>query len=426
MSPTKNWFSCSRSFALGVTVLALSPSVLAFDLVAAYQKAQAFDPAFQAAKADRAVNEADVNVARYSYLPTASLSFGQETTENRPRGTAQIVQPLFDLEKFATYQEAEPRKVSAEANFRLKEQDLASRVLKVVLEVIKTRETLDLSAKQVEALTAQFNRAKRRNELGQGTLLEVRTSQLRLDQARASRRQLAAQLQIVEKQFAAVVGEAPGSQVLSMTTTPSIAGVPSLSSLAALTERASNGNASIILARAAERVAELAQRKVRAGYLPQVNAVGRSSKVDGQPSDTYTGVQVNIPLGLSVANIASHKKAALAIDRAREQRRGTEENVKLEAERFWFLVQGGTEELAIRKEAIASAEFAAEVNVKSFEAGLVSSVDVINAILAVFETKRDYLNTLASTTQSLLDLQAIAAEPPTEALRRVQTVLRSQ
>jgi outer membrane protein TolC len=64
--------------------------------------------------------------------------------------------------------------------------------------------------------------------------------------------------------------------------------------------------------------------------------------------------------------------------------------------------------------------------VKSFEAGLVSSVDVINAILAVFETKRDYLNTLASTTQSLLDLQAIAAEPPTEALRRVQTVLRSQ
>jgi len=127
-----------------------------------------------------------------------------------------------------------------------------------------------------------------------------------------------------------------------------------------------------------------------------------------------------------VANIASHKKAALAIDRAREQRRGTEENVKLEAERLWFLVQGGTEELAIRKEAIASAEFAAEANVKSFEAGLVSSVDVINAILAVFETKRDYLNTLASTTQSLLDLQAIAAEPPTEALRRVQTVLRSK
>jgi protease secretion system outer membrane protein len=412
--------------SLGVMAFFVSPSLYAIDLLATYQKAQAYDPAFQAAKADRAVNEADVNVARFSYLPTASLSFGQETTENRPRGTAQIVQPIFDLEKFATYQEAEPRKVSAEANFRLKEQDLASRVLKVVLEVIKTRETLDLSAKQVEALTAQFNRAKRRNELGQGTLLEVRTSQLRLDQARASQRQLAAQLQIVEKQFAAVVGEAPGRQSLSMTATPSITGVPSLASLAALTDRASNGNANIILARASERVAVLAQRKVRAGYLPQVNAVGRSTKVDGQPSDLYTGVQVNIPLGLSVANIASHKKAALSIDRAREQRRGTEENVKLEAERLWFLVQGGTEELAIRREAIASAEFAAEANVKSFEAGLVSSVDVINAILAVFETKRDYLNTLANTTQNLLELQAIAAEPPTEALRRVQTVLRAQ
>lgn len=418
-------FASRYDVLLGVCLTLTMHNVFAIDLVGMYQRAQNFDPAFQAAKADRAVSEADVNVARFSYLPTASLSFGQETTENRPRGTAQIVQPVFDLERYATYQEAEPRRVSAEANFRLREQDLAGRLLKAVLEVVKTRETIALSAKQVEALTAQFNRAQRRNELGQGTLLEVRTSQLRLDQARATQRQLAAQLQIVEKQFAAVVGEAPGPLPINMGTMASAPGLNSLPNLVDLRERAGASNANIILARASERVAELAQRKVRAGYLPQVNAIGRSSKVDGRPSDNYAGVQVSIPLGISVANFANHKKAALGIEKAREQRRGTEENVKLEAERLWVLVKGGLEELAIRKDAIANAEFAAEANVKSFEAGLVSSVDVINAILAVFETKRDYLNTLVTTTQSFLEAQSIVSAPPPESLARVAAVLRS-
>lgn len=410
----------TAKFLLAVLAgLGASSSVYALSLLEAYTKAQAYDPSFQAAKADRAVNEADVNVARFSYLPTASVNYGQETTENVGRTTVQVVQPLFDLEKFANYQEAEPRAIVAEANFRLQENQLASRVLKAVLEVIKSRETLSLSDKQIDALREQLRRAQRRFELGQGTVLEVRNSQLRLDQARASGRQLAAQLQIVEKQFAAVVGEAPSALSLAA---PERLRLPDIGELEALIRRAESANANVILARASERLAELGQKKVRAGYLPQVNAVGRATKVEGDSTTNYTGVQVSIPLGLSVANIASHRKAALAIDRAREQRRGAEENARLEAERFWALVRGGTEELALRKEAIASAEFAAEANVKSFEAGLVSSVDVLNAILAVFETKRDYIETLSVTVQSYLDLQSLTAEPPVEALRRVQSV----
>ena len=409
----------ARLLCSALCAVAAAPAAHALGLLEAYTKAQAYDPAFQAAKADRAVNEADVNVARYSYLPTASVNYGQETTENVGRTTVQVVQPLFDLEKFANYQEAEPRAVVAEANFRLQENQLASRVLKSVLEVIKSRETLSLSEKQIEALREQLRRAQRRFELGQGTILEVRNSQLRLDQARASGRQLAAQLQIVEKQFAAVVGEAPSALSLMA---PDRLRLPDIGELEALIRRAESANANVILARASERLAELGQKKVRAGYLPQVNAVGRATKVEGDSTTNYTGVQVSIPLGLSVANIASHRKAALAIDRAREQRRGAEENARLEAERLWALVRGGTEELALRKEAIASAEFAAEANVKSFEAGLVSSVDVLNAILAVFETKRDYIDTLSVTVQSFLDLQSLTAEPPVEALRRVQSV----
>ncbi len=415
--------SRSRSLApLALAVgLTFGHAAWALDLLQVYDLARGYDPSFQTAKADRAVSGADITVLRLSYLPTANASFGRETTDNANRTTIQVTQPVLDLQKFASMREAAPREVQAESTFRTKENELASRVLKSVVELAKTRETLALSDKQIEALTEQSNRSKRRFELGQGTVTEVRTAQVRLDQAQAARRQLDAQLAIVQKQYLALTGApAPAPAALRLSSEPA---KPRLMSLMELLDRVIAGNSNVLAARAGERIAQLEQQKVVAGYLPQVTAVARRTKVEGAESTNYSGLQLTIPLGVSASNFASQYKAALAIDRAKEVVRSTEEGQKLEAERLWALVNAGLEELAIRKSAIANAELSAEANVKSYEAGVVTAVDVLNAILAVFETKRDYLNTLATLTENYLNLQLISAQPPIDALRSVQAVL---
>lgn len=408
------------SLAITIAGLTVALPVSAMDLLEAYSRAQAHDPSYQAAKAERAVNEADITVAKLAYLPTANINFGREMVDNRDRQTYQITQPILDLQKFATLREAAPREVIAEANFRIKEQDLANRVTKVVSEVIKIRESIVLSDEQIKALTEQANRSKRRFELGQGTITEVSTTQVRLDQARATRRQLEAQRAIVEKQFSAIVGANPPAQGFNFVKEPRR---PEVEELNTLINKTLSGNAAVLTARANERLAELDKQKIAAGYLPQINAVARTTKLDNQASQNYGGLQLNIPLGVSAANFASQYKAGLAITRAKEVKRDTEEKQKLETERLWALVNAGVEELAIRRDAIRSAELSAEGNIKSYEAGVVTAVDVINAILTVFETKREYLNVLASTTENFLNLQMTVSEPPVEALRKIQVVL---
>lgn len=402
---------------------AVAMPVQAMDLIEAYTRAQTYDPAFQVAKADRAVSDAEIMAARLAYLPTVSANFGRESTENQNRTTLQLVQPVLDLQKFATWRSSAPREVIAEANLRLREKELATRVLKIVSSLLRARETIALNEEQIKALTEQATRSQRRFELGQGTVTEVSTAQVRLDQARAGRRSLLAQQTILEKQFRALVGVAPPARYFEFVREPRAIPVESLLSLL---DKTTLGNAQIIQARANERLAELNQQQVLAGYLPQINAVARTSKREGIPSENYTGLQLAIPLGVSATNFASHFKARVAVDRSREVTRDVEENQRLEVERLWALVVSGEEELRIRRDAIRSAELSADGNIKSYEAGVVTAVDVINAILTVFETKREYLEALSNTVENYLALQTTAAEPPLEALRRVQAVLLGQ
>jgi outer membrane protein, protease secretion system len=420
---TTRLFHRNVSAVLAVLSAAVAFPAQAMNLIEAYTRAQAFDPAYQVAKADRAVSDADITVAKLAYLPTASANFGRESTENQSRTTFQVVQPILDLEKFATMRSAAPREVIAEANFRSKEQDLAARVLRIVASLVKARETSELNEEQIRALTEQATRSQRRFELGQGTVTEVSTAQVRLDQARATRRALLAQQTILEKQFAALVGVAPPQRYFEFVREPQSIPVESLLSLL---DKTTVGNAQIIQARANERLAELNQQQVMAGYLPQINAVARTTKREGSTSENYTGFQLSIPLGVSAASFASQYKARVAIDRSKEVTRDVEEKQRLEVERLWALVVAGEEELRIRRDAIRSAELSAEGNVKSYEAGVVTAVDVINAILTVFETKREYLEVLSRTVEDYLSLQMVAAEPPVEALRRVQSVLLDQ
>jgi len=417
---TINLFYKPTTVAIAVIGLAVAMPAQSMDLIEAYQRARDYDPAYQVAKADRAVNEADITVAKLAYLPTANANFGRESNENQNRISFQVVQPILDLEKFATIRSAAPLEVIAEANLRSKEQDLAARVLKTVSSMVKARETSALNEEQIKALTEQATRSQRRFELGQGTVTEVSTAQVRLDQARATRRALLAQQIILEKQFVAIVGVPSPVKKFEFVREPQAIALDSLESLIA---RTLSGNTQIIQARANERLAELNQQRVLAGYLPQINMVARSSKLDGQSAENYTGVQVSIPLGISAANFANQYKSKIAIDRSKEVTRDNEEKQRLETERLWALVFSGAEELQIRRDAIRSAELSAQGNVKSYEAGVVSAVDVINAILTVFETKREYLEVLSRTVEDYLSLQMTAAEPPSEALRRVQSVL---
>lgn len=413
----------SASVSAFAQSVAISADEKSIGLSSIFRKAYDFDPEFIVSKSDQRIANADVLAAQLAYLPTFAANYGQSPIENRVRTTFQISQPILDLKKFATLQSADSLEIVAKANFLLAEQTLASRVLALVLELIKVRENLENNEEQIRTLDAQLVRAKRRLALNQGTVTEVSSTQVRSDQAKANRQQLLLSYATFERQYQAMTGLLPQPELLRFATDLAAPRLPTLAEVAAL---AKDNSPKVIAANAQVRLAELEQRKVMANYLPQVDYVIQQTKIEGEKSDTFSGLNLSVPVGVSPSNIALQRKAIFAADRAEDQLRVVTTQVGLEAQQAAAQLRAGVSEVQIRKKVVASAERAVQANLKGFDAGIVTSNDVLSAILTLFDARREYVNSLATLASAYLQVQLVSGVSNEAALRAVEDMLMVQ
>jgi outer membrane protein TolC len=410
------------TLAIVLLLLGLSrlSSAQAETLTQVYEKARAFEPSFQAARFEKSVNDMDVTIARSAYYPTGNVSLSRPAGSDTTEKAVSVRQPLIDLGAWTRLKKAEPSRVIAEATFTQREHELATRVYSVVSELIRLQELVRLSESQTDALQRQVVRAEESYARGRGTITEVRNTQVRLEQAKGNAQLLKVQLEVAKRQYKATVGEEPSSSGFTATYRPALL---RLIDLTEALEQARKAGPESLLAAQRQTLAELTLRERTSDFIPNVSWVAEQRWRDGSDSDLFTGVNVSIPFGVSVANILGRRKAALQLEQTRESARDVEQRTRIRVESLHAFVASGVEELAIRRNAIEVAELSAEANVQSFEAGLVSSIDVINALLAVFEVRKDYLTSLLKTGQQVLDLHLAAALRPADALERVQTLV---
>ncbi len=410
------------TLAIVLLLLGLSrlSSAQAETLTQVYEKARAFEPSFQAARFEKSVNDMDVTIARSAYYPTGNVSVSRPAGSDTTEKAVSVRQPLIDLGAWTRLKKAEPSRVIAEATFTQREHELATRVYSVVSELIRLQELVRLSESQTDALQRQVVRAEESYARGRGTITEVRNTQVRLEQAKGNAQLLKVQLEVAKRQYKATVGEEPSSSGFTATYRPASL---RLIDLTEALEQARKAGPESLLAAQRQTLAELTLRERTSDFIPNVSWVAEQRWRDGSDSDLFTGVNVSIPFGVSVANILGRRKAALQLEQTRESARDVEQRTRIRVESLHAFVASGVEELAIRRNAIEVAELSAEANVQSFEAGLVSSIDVINALLAVFEVRKDYLTSLLKTGQQVLDLHLAAALRPADALERVQTLV---
>lgn len=387
----------------------------AFDLLGDYQKALTFDPAYRTAEAEFQANQASATQARVAYLPQASLSNQRLDNDTTDRRTMRVTQPVIDLARFAEWQQAEPRQGYAEATFLLKQHDLATRILKGANAIILANENLKLNAAKIEALSLQAEASKRKLELGQGTVTDLRDVEVKTAQAKAQQLSLKTALSVAVKQYAAITGQTPdvASYQLGMHDRHYTM-LPTLQYVDAALEKSPNLQA----VRYSQRIAELEVRKSSGAMLPTISAVYSNSKA-GEITNAYSGVLVSMPL--SAGSYFARQSVAAAYAKAQEASRDTEQKTRLEVERLSELISTGLESLAIQKDAIASAELSLEANQKSYEGGVRSTVDVLNATQTLFQVKSEYVATATAQAENLLSLSLQTAVDPVESL---QTTVR--
>ena len=392
-------------------------SVTAGPLSEAYAKAVAFDAQVQAARAERDVNQISAKTAAAAYYPQFQASYSQLETETSPRQTYTVSQPLLNADRYFTLQEATPRELFAAATYQVREQDLSQRLVKAVSELLRNHESLGLNKAKISALEKQALSAQRSFEVGQGTVTDVRDTKVRLDQSRAESMMLEAQISASERQITALTG-APASPL--MLSIPRAARGVILKPQDHYINAAMQGSPQLVLARQSQRIGELAVRRADGAIWPTLSAVLTVS-ASGGDSKSYTGISLGLPLQAST--FYQSRSAAAGATKLLEQTRDAELRAGLDVQRLWALVNAGRSEVAIRLEAIQSAELSVEGNEKSFRGGVRSQIDVLNSIQTLFQVRQDYVNSVLTLAENYLNLLLQAATPPEDAIAQVQTVL---
>jgi outer membrane protein TolC len=164
--------------------LASSPAVRAIDLLQSYRLAVANEPAYQAARASAAASREALPQAKAQLLPNVQASgtrsqadttqmvpniIGQEVTRSFSypsyNYSLTVRQPLYRMQSWANYRQAEARVTGAEADLENALKDLGVRVAEAYFNALLAEDVLASVLVQKEANLAQLNSAKRALDL---------------------------------------------------------------------------------------------------------------------------------------------------------------------------------------------------------------------------------------------------------------------
>lgn len=383
--------------------LGIQASAQAADLIEIYQAAQGQDAVFAAARAAQLAGQEKLTQGRSLLLPSVNLSANTTYNDvNSPlmvkkynsHGYAvSVVQPLFREQNWATYQQADLQVAIFEAQFKLAEQDVILRSAQIYFDVLIAQDTVQLTNAQKTAISQQLEQAKRNFEVGTATITDTHEAQARYDLVVAQEIAAANNLEIKKRTLQQLVN----SDVKELNTLGQGFKLesPNPADAQKWVTDAQQGNYQIVMAQAAEALAEQEVAKNRGGHLPTLDAVGSYSNSTGcsfscgDTKSTSVGLQLNMPLFAGGATQSKWREAEANHDKAKQDLENARRNVELQTRQAYLGVVSGIAQVQALQQALKSSESLLQASKLGQEVGVRTSLDVLNAQQQMYSTRRD-------------------------------------
>lgn len=388
-------------------------------LVRDFELAKLNDPQYQSALFEFQAGMIGADLASLAYTPSIGLSNKFLENESSARTTLTLSQPLFNMELLATLEEEDSRRAAAQAQMRLREYELVERVFTAVTGLIKAQEKLLVNSSRVKTLENESAGAKREQELGQGTITDVRDAVVRLEQAKAEQ----VKLETAKNSAIRLLEQLTGQQVdAAKYVLRKQKRELSLSPVGGFLDAAKQFNSGLLLARANQRLSELAALKSKSAYLPSVSFnASRSYSDRGDTSNSGMNFGVSVPVNAGTfyqAQIASAK-----ISQAKLTTAQTLQKLEVDVEQSHADVVSGLIEVNIRLQAIEAAELGLNATEKSFSGGVRTRLDVLNSVQTLYVVNEQYITSIVDLAKAYLTLSNLTSQPISEAVSKVQTLL---
>jgi outer membrane protein, protease secretion system len=414
-----------------VPAVAPAASGPALTLAQAYRAALEQDATIRAVRAATDAKRERLPQARAQLLPNVSASAGVnnnhllaltpdgagDLTYSSSNRTLSIRQPIFRPYQFADYRQAEAQVADANATLDKETQNVAVRVATVYLEALLAEDQQALVAAQKTSFRTQLDAAGKRFKAGVGVRTDIDDAQAKLDQATAQELQARQNVAYTRRELQVLVN-APVDKLAPLDAARLKLAQPSPSRLEDWVARAELTSPEVRSLEAQRDAARADIDKAKAGHLPTLDAVAqwsvaRSDTVTTINSryDTRTiGLQLNVPIFAGGYTSSQVRQAIAALESSEQQLEALRRDLALRVEKQFRGVTEGVAQIRALEQAVRSAETTLESNRRSYEGGVRTLVDVLNAEQQRVGALRDLAQARYLYVLSRIQLQALTGE----------------
>lgn len=391
------------------------PAFCTENLLSLYREALTTNASFLAAQAGAEADQENENIARGQLLPNLSLagSYGQNKTERQIASTptqtfnyqsyaynVNLRQPIFRKYNWALYEQSKAQGAAAAQRLNQAGNDMATRLVVAYLELLFSEDQLRLLAAQKSAIAAQMRAAEKGLIAGSGTRIDVDEAKARYDMILAQ--ELEAQnLQLHQRRTLGAMVNRQIGEVVELNGARFKLSPPMPDDVDSWLRTAEESNAEFQAALLQVKAAEQEVEKALAGHYPTVDLVagaGRSSNdslsnLNQFGNTDYStlnyGVQLNIPLFAGGQVTATVHQARAKLEQSRQQAEEVRRNVDVQTRReFHNVVQGIAKIRALERAAVSGRQTVLSTK-KGIEAGVRSTLDVLQAEQQYYIVLRD-------------------------------------
>jgi outer membrane protein/protease secretion system outer membrane protein len=402
------------------------------DLAEAYRLAYERDATIRQSRASAEAGREKLPQARAQLMPnvgfTASRGKNQlETTSslagqslsdfqryNSSNDTLQVRQPIYRKQLTAQYTEAKAQVANANALLEVDEQKLVMRVTEAYFNVLLADEQVTLIGLQKNAYAAQADAARKSFNAGTGTRTDIDEAQARYDlavaqelEARQNAEQMRHRLQVLVDQ--PVTDIAPVDVRKLQLTAPA-------ASLDEWIARADSTSAEVDAARAQIEMSRAEVDKARSAHYPTLDGYASLTRTNSDNVNSVNtryyqksvGVQLTVPL-FSGGYVNSQVREALArLEASQDQLEALRRDLAVRVQQEFRGVTEGLVKVKALEQAVRSAEQLIVSSRRSFEAGVRTRLDILNAEQQAGQARRDLAQARFSYLLSRVRLRALA------------------
>jgi protease secretion system outer membrane protein len=388
------------------------------DLNRIFSLAKNYDAKYKTAEVDKTLNKYQADIAYSAFAPNLNYNYTDYSNKpNSTQNTLSITQPIFSIQKFEQLSTGAPKSSLADALLMAQEQDLASRVYVAVSNLITQNQAIESNKVRVNTLQKQLDRSARLIELGYGTITDQRDIKVRYEQAVANGVQLEINRRNAIIQIMSLTNNSVDTKEFTLPESHNLKGAFELNALLAKVEAS---NPSLIAARNTEKISSLEAKRQRDQLLPELS-VTQSKRWGDTYNDNLTMFNVTMPI--DATRVIQGLSSSANEEKAIEVRRQTELQLRMLTSQLYESVMLGKEALESKKNAVEAAKLSVDANERSSVAGVRTTIEVLNSIDTLYQSRNDYASTAVNLGNSLLNLLLISGSPPEEAIAQTQTFL---